>query len=37
MWRILKRVVVFIEKVKFEQRLEGGELPRHVDVCGVVW
>lgn len=38
-WGILNRVifVVFVEKVKFEERLEGGEMASHGDVCGVMW
>lgn len=38
-WGILNRVIseVFVEKVKFEERLEGGEMASHGDVCGVMW
>lgn len=38
-WRILNRVivVVFVQRVKLEERLEGGEMASHGDVCGVMW
>ena len=38
-WRILNRVivVVFVQRVKLEERLEGGEMASQGDVCGVMW